>query len=61
MKVLPAGVTCWLRNAGRCAAGQTVSEASASSQSNQIDLLDIIAVRIRALAVQIESADGRYG
>jgi hypothetical protein len=30
------------------------SDASASSQSNQIDLLDVMAVRIRALDFQIK-------
>src|SRR5258708_33524325 len=51
----PAGVTGWLRNVACCAVqGETAIDASASSQSNNIDLFDIVAGRIRALAVQIE-------
>jgi hypothetical protein len=46
-------VTFWLRNVTCCAA-QGEIDASASAQSNQIDPLDIVAVGIRALAVQIE-------
>src|SRR3954471_22957582 len=61
----PAGVSGWLRN---CCAAQDdeAIPASAALQSHQIVLLDIIAVRIRALAIQMEvgrtvdAAEGRF-
>src|SRR4051812_18914884 len=51
----PAGVSARLRNEGCCAPqDDAAAPASATLKSHQIALLDIIAVRIRALAVQIE-------
>src|SRR3954465_5362226 len=52
----PAGVSGWLRKFDCCAAlgGRLNHVSSARLQSHQIVLLDVIAVRIRALAVQIE-------
>src|SRR4051794_13199252 len=63
----PAGVSAWLRNGGCCAPqDDAANPASAALKSHQIALLDVIAVRIRALAVQIEvgrtenAAEGRF-
>src|SRR5664279_3236752 len=63
----PAGVTCWLCHAACWAvAGDSSIPAAASLQRSEAVLLDVVSVRISALAVPIEigrtiaTAETRY-